>query len=115
MREKEFLNLYAEAAFRHREELIDGLREEIWEFSSFTGGPKNKVKGESLLKAYGRKAEDPTIPVEQGFGELRTALEKFLQSIIDVWSFVGPDHYINVFIAQETGEVLASVKTPADA
>jgi|SaaInlStandDraft_1057018.scaffolds.fasta_scaffold08764_7 hypothetical protein len=113
MSEKSFFDLYPNSEFRHRAELKSGLEETSWDFSSFTGGERNKVTGQILLKAYGAKFEDPSVPAEQGFGELVPKLEEKSESIIEIWSFVGPQDYINVFIDQKTNEVLASVLTPA--
>jgi len=113
MTELDFFDLYPSAEFRHREELEEGLDEGTWEFSSFTGGARNKVTGEVLLKAYGHKAEDPSCQPEQGFVDLLPQLESRANRIIEVWSFVGPDAYINVFIDQVDKTVLASVFTAA--
>lgn len=113
MSDQNFFDLYPSSEFRHLKILKQGLDDNTWEFSSFTGGERNKVTGQILLKAYGAKFEDPSVPPEQGFGELVPKLEDASQSIIEVWSFVGPDSYINVFINQESKEVLASTETPA--
>jgi hypothetical protein len=113
MSKRNFFDLYPNADFRHKEELENGLADGSWEFSSFTGGERNQVTGQILLKAYGAKFEDPSVSAEEGFGELIPKLEQKCDDIIEAWSFVGPDLYINIFVDQEKGEVLASVLTPA--
>lgn len=106
----EFIQQIGSVHFHHQDELLCGLDEASWSLSSYTGGEKNRVTGEQLMKAYGTKGNGPDAP--EDFKDLVDALLGELKTIVDVWSFCNESHFINVFIAR-TGQVLGAVKTPA--
>ena len=111
----EFIQNYAERSFNYKEELLAGLESGEWEFSSYTGGPNNKVTAATLSGIYSRKKDQSgsqktpaaqTLAAE--FTELCTNLNKNPQDIVDVWSFRSEDTFITLFVSR-TGDIIAGV------
>lgn len=118
-----FLDNYQKQSFKYSDELISGLKEDTLELLSFTGGEKNKMKGQQFLDIYGRRAKQIGKKSDEYSKNLLNDLidfcskiEKLQEEIIDVWTFTvkNSKEYYSVFVVRGNDEVVSVIKTEDD-
>jgi hypothetical protein len=114
----DFLDKYNKIAFKHNEELIEGIKSEEWSLTSFTGGELNKMTASTFHQIYGKKAatlskaeDEYSVTLLNDLIDFCKNLEKEQDQIIDVYSFSNGDEFINVFVKRSSDSIVGSVKT----
>lgn len=118
MTKEDFLGQHGQESFKYSEELLEGLESGECEFTSYTGGEKNRMTGKAFVEIYGRKAknlnqsdDDYSKTLQDDLIDLCKVMEKLGDEIVDVWSFSDGPTFYSAFVPRSTGKVVSVVKT----
>jgi hypothetical protein len=103
----DFLDQCSGQNFDHSKDLLEGIENETFELSSFTGPPKNKMTAAQFTMVFERQLKTGG----EDLHNLHQNLSTMGDDIIDAWSFVGSDGYINVFTNRNSKQVVGAVRT----
>jgi len=115
---EKFIEQHGNETFKYSDELFEGLDNESWDVTSYTGGEKNTMKAEAFKDIYGKKAknlnqkdDDYSKMLQNDLIDFCKTMDELGDEIIDVWSFSDGTWFLSIFVTRSSPKVAAVLKT----